>query len=393
MVSLFHPASINTLTDMHAYKIMKTKLLLCLALVLGGGLNDFNIWAQSTMTNRFSDGETVARFPKMQRVNSMLISPDGKTIATLRGENTFWHEGGKSLTLQLWSASSGDLLWTAREPAFYLCAFSPDSTRLVGVPANASLAIWNTASGKIEHRFPRQAGSFSVAYTPDGQTLVTTAPAHEFGFGMISGPEEIRLWNGRTGRFIRVLKAQTNAISAMAISPDGRMLAMASEDTGISGACHKVNVLDMEKDSICRTFRFDTNVWTITSLAFSPDGKTLAAGGGRHNGTGEIRFWEVTSGQLQRVLTDADLGDAEPRISMTPTIFFSPDGGTLLSVGDKQTMIWWDVATGKTVESLREDDPPREGSFTVQYVKDGLVSAALNDLEQVEVRFWNTPRE
>src|ERR1700677_4695196 len=137
---------------------MKIKLILGLALVLGGALNDFGVYAQPTATYMFSDGETLARFPKMQMVNSMLISPDGKTIATLRGENTFWHEGGKPLTLQLWSASSGDLPW-----------------------------------------------------------------------------------NGRTGRCIRALKAQTNAISAMTVSPDGRMLAMASEDTGNSGVCHKIN--------------------------------------------------------------------------------------------------------------------------------------------------------
>ena len=369
--------------------VAKAKTFLCLALVFGGALNDFDACAQPTATNQFSDGETLARFPKMQMVNSMLFSPDGKTIATLRGENTFWHEGGKPLTLQLWSVSSGALLWTARESAYYLYAFSPDSTRLAGIAAHAGLVLWNTASGKIEHILPLQDGWASAVFTPDGQKLITAVHGSNPGM-MPVGPEDIRLWNGKTCRFIRALKAETNAISAMTVSPDGRMLAMA----GISGVSNNtINVLDMENDAICRTLRFDTKVWTIMSLAFSPDGKTLAAGGGRHDGTGEIRFWDVTSGQLQRVLTDADLGAAEPRISMTPTIVFSPDGGTLLSVGDNQTMIWWDVAKGKARQALREADPPHKGGFTVQYLKNGLLSAAVNSQDQVEVQLWNAPHE
>jgi len=63
---------------------------------------------------------TLTRIPPVQMVNSILISPDGKMIATVRGEGTSSNSGGKPLDLQVWEVRKGDLLWTARERALYL---------------------------------------------------------------------------------------------------------------------------------------------------------------------------------------------------------------------------------------------------------------------------------
>src|SRR5206468_8655719 len=89
--------------------------------------------AQPAHTNRASSLETVARIPPLQMVNSVLISPDGKTIATLRGEGSSWNTIDKPLTLELWSVTKGKVLWKAKEPAFSMLAFSPDSRRLAGI--------------------------------------------------------------------------------------------------------------------------------------------------------------------------------------------------------------------------------------------------------------------
>ena len=370
---------------------MKPKLILCLALVLSGGLfGCSNASAQSATTNQFSDGETLAHFPALQSVNSILFSPDGKTIATLRGEDTFWHKLDKPLTLQLWAVPSGKLLWTTSESAFYMCAFSPDSTRLAGLAADANLAFWNTADGKIERHFPRQNGSVGVIFNTDNRTLWMTVNKFSFGqIPMIPPAGEIQLWDPKTGQLLRTLKGQPNAISKLAVSPDEKTLAIVNEHGGANGDEVEINLLDVKSGSLRHVLHFAKNIWTIGSLAFSPDGKTLATGEGFHDGTGEIKFWDVASGLLKRIITDADLGSAEPRISMEPIVIFSPDGGTLVSTGDKQTMVWWDVATGKVRGTVREADPPQPGCFTVQFAENGLLSAKVNSLEQVEVQFWN----
>jgi WD40 repeat protein len=369
---------------------MKSKLHLYRLFWGGILLSCFNACAQLATTNQFSNGETLECFPALQSVNSIIFSPDGKTIATLRGEDTFWHKLDKPLTLQLWAVPSGKLLWTAREPAFYMCAFSPDSTLLVGLAADANLAFWNTVNGRIESRFPHQNGMIGAVFVPDGRTLMTMV--NKFSSGqvpMTPSAGEIQLWDTKTARLMRTLKGQPNAISKLAISLDGKTVAIANEHAGTNGNEIEISILDLESGSLRHDLRFDKNVWTISSLAFSPDGKTLVTGGGHHDGTGEIRFWDVASGQKKRTLTDADLGSSEPRISMEPFVAFSPDGATLVSVGVKQTMIWWSVTTGKMRGELREADPPEDGGLTIQFIGNGLLSAKVNSLEQVEVQFWN----
>lgn len=367
---------------------MNPKSILCLALVLSGGAYS-GTRADPVVTNRLSDGATVSRFPPLQIVNSILFSTDGKTVATLRGKHTFWHEWSKPLTLQAWAVSGGTLLWTAKESAFRLLSFSPDNSLLAGISGDGNLAIWNTADGRLESHFPRMQGSVVGAlFLPNGRTLVVAVNLmghviQTFGSGVI----QVR--DAESGRRIRTLKAQTNVISAMTISPDGKRLAVASEDAGVSGVDTKINVIDLGADSLLRTLRLGTNVWTISSLAFSPDGRTLVAGGGHHDGSGEIMFWDVASGKLLRILTDAGLGSAGPRISMEPLVAFSPDGETLVSVGDNQTMLWWNVKTGKWRGDVEGSVPPQPGRYTVHFDRKDLLSAKVNSLEQVEIQRWH----
>ncbi len=96
-----------------------------------------NAAGQPPHTNEPSSLETIARIPHLQMVNSILISPNGKAVATLRGEDASWNTIDKPLTLELWSVPKGKLLWKAKERAFSLLAFSPDSTRLAGIAEKA----------------------------------------------------------------------------------------------------------------------------------------------------------------------------------------------------------------------------------------------------------------
>ena len=83
----------------------------------------------------------------------------------------------------------------------------------------------------------------------------------------------------------------------------------------------------------------------VYALAFSPDGKTLATGGGEPSREGEIRVWNIETGALKRAISKAH----------SDTVFaleFSPDGKMLASGGADKMARLLDLATGKVIRTM-----------------------------------------
>jgi len=76
----------------------------------------------------------------------------------------------------------------------------------------------------------------------------------------------------------------------------------------------------------------------MSSVAFSPDGKTLASGSGE-----DIQLWDVATGKEQATLQEGHNGYVR-------SVAYSPDGKTLASGSDDMTIKLWDVATGKEAD-------------------------------------------
>ena len=105
------------------------------------------------------------------------------------------------------------------------------------------------------------------------------------------------------------------------------------------------------------------------SIAFSPDGITLAAGG--ENKT--ISLWNVSTGELQSTLRDSD---------WVGPVSFAPDGRTLASASADQSVKLWDIRTGSVRVVLKHSAPVRSVSFS----PDGAVVASSGD--DGAVRLW-----
>ena len=165
----------------------------------------------------------------------------------------------------------------------------------------------------------------AVLYAPDGSQVAV-------GLG---GTIELR--DGTTLEPRQRLVGHTSAISALAFSPDGKLLASGDQkDTAI-------RLWDVAAARELRRLTGHTG-W-IRSLAFSPDGTMLASGSTDKT----VLLWDVATGQPLRTLTG--------HTDFLGNLAFSPDGTSLASVSRDGTARLWDVATGKQREAFRYTAP------------------------------------
>ena len=127
-------------------------------------------------------------------------------------------------------------------------------------------------------------------------------------------------------------------IYGIAYSPDGIRLALASS-IGIwlyDTATHQAVAL------------LTGHTGVVTSVTFSPDGNTIASGGGWKDAT--VRLWDVETGANTHTLTG--------HTDQANSVVFSPDGTILASGGgwEDETVRLWDVKTGANTHTLTGHD-------------------------------------
>ena len=142
---------------------------------------------------------------------------------------------------------------------------------------------------------------------------------------------EIRLWDTVTGTHIRTLTGHTDWVNSVAFSPDGNTIASGSGDK-------TVRLWDAATGENTRTLTDHTD-W-VNSVAFSPDGNTIASGGRDKT----VRLRDAATGENTRTLTD--------HTDWVNSVVFSPDGSTIASGGRDKTVRLWDVDTGTTTRTL-----------------------------------------
>jgi WD40 repeat protein/tRNA A-37 threonylcarbamoyl transferase component Bud32/tetratricopeptide (TPR) repeat protein len=290
----------------------------------------------------------------VQPTGSSIFSPDGRTVATGSNDGAvkLWdtgsgdivkslpgHKGkvhvvvyapdGKTLasggedgTVKIWDASTGKELDTLRgHNTPVLCvAFSNDG-RLLASISNASPGIlWEVINRKVLAKF--DAGT-SVALSPDGKSV-----AHGYGAACSS-----RLWHFKTEKAERQLDGQQwKQVTSLAFAPDGKTVAAASE-------CGSVALFDAATGKI-RTILFRAHVDQVWSVAFSPDGQLLATG----HGDGTIKVWDLmasyerstqSAGTVSGVELAVFRGEHRGRVT---AVSFAPDGARIASWCPEGTM-------------------------------------------------------
>ena len=256
-------------------------------------------------------------------VGGVMFSPNGQTIMSR-----------ENMDFRLWDIDTGEFKASLEDTiGTDSITFNSDGTILFGASRN-ELRLWDPDTGKIKMRLGIQSSYPRPVFSPDGQTIASAR----------WNDSTIELWDPQTGqlkkaligdpKYVKMIMLSNGIpklvdypikpIRSIAFSPDGQILAASSG--------HEIVFWDTDTGQQKTTLTGDGS---FHSLLFSSDGRTLAA-----MYESEIHLWHIDTTDIQKSEFRQTITGYSSEVN---SIAFSPDGQTLASGSEDGTVLIWEL--------------------------------------------------
>jgi WD40 repeat protein len=305
------------------------------------------------------DGELIGEVSGFYaRSEAFALSPDGMSVAFSSG-----HSSWNSVYLGTWDLNTGERSIFGGKPMQSLTGvgfmtFLPDGQLLTNEYEESHLLLWDVHSGEQQQVFKLDGEPYTFTLSPDGGILATGH--YQF----------VELWDRSTGSSLSSIGFFPSSILDLAFSADGDMLAFAASGMVAFGGYEDFAVLwDVANDQELQAHHLFGENNHIGDVAISPDGEIFAYSVGQ-------------TILLRDVIAASSLGRLVGHEGRIVDFTFSPDGRLIISIGEDNTLRFWDVQATKLLH-------------TIDVLADGMALTPTGDMIILvsggTLRIWGVP--